>query len=79
MHKGRVAKLADAPALGAGSARSGGSSPLPPTNLNAERRFFVAGRKLWESFREDLNDGGSERLVKREAESVPSLKFYVQF
>ena len=71
--------MADTPALGAGAARHGGSSPLPPTKIMSLTNIFCeAGRKLWDSFREDLNDGGNERIAMREAESVPSLKFSVK-
>ena len=47
VHSGRVAKLVDAPALGAGGAILGGSSPLSPThtkkNTNLSVFFFVCG------------------------------------
>lgn len=41
---GRMVKLADTPALGAGAARHEGSTPSPPTkktSLMIERCFFV--------------------------------------
>ena len=38
-------EMADTPALGAGAARHGGSSPLPPTNKELSGFDFACGKK----------------------------------
>ena len=47
--------MVDTPVLGTGTVRYGGSSPLPRTRkITFLGDFLFAGKKLWESFCEDL-------------------------
>jgi hypothetical protein len=69
-------EMADTPALGAGAARHGGSSPLPRT-IFAVRRFYCARSKQTALLaREDLKSLSNifeDFLIRKNGKAVLSL------